>query len=1191
MEKMWPICLEKFASQQMVPALAPWFLRKYKPWMVRNAILRRIHLGSAPPLVSAARVVPTSGFDDHVVLETAFDFVVSEDMQVELAGQLWVPDWIAARFPHFTQTWAPLIVSNLIVEGKMCIGLKFIPEFPYVSRVRLCFSGPPYISVRARPLFKTAIDVAELPGVAGWIDRLLAHALKDSMVEPNMLVVNAQELVAHFMPSGGAAGAEAGPKLTVSPTMKAPVSLVKEDMAPPCAQALIEILEGAHLKAADVNGFSYPYVKGALGAARFKTSVKRKTLAPQWLEEFSVPIVSWEDPNLLVLRVCDKEMSKSDELGNCVVDLSKFRGGQRFEFWEILRGVKIGRLHLAITITELPPPLPKKSSQPTPSRRPPSSPFAPTSPMWSAANSPLPSPTRSPSRSPFGLVKGILNKIRKSPRASPLPSPLPSPLQSPLSSPRPTPPSSPGHFPKNGETALFEYRSPSPSRPASSPSQTSSRPSSVPSPVHSFPPSPSAQDFASSQFLSTFTGDPSPQDLRRRQTPLDGALDSNAFGGKRNDTAYRATKLPATNDPPPLMFRSISKSAPVSPRRSNSKLDESSSGSSADFAIAQVPANLQPFPPDRYPLPIITPPVSTPVSTPASAPPVGPPPVGSLSPGPTTALASSSPSVMTSRPALADPLPSPTNSYEIPPSPPSLFPYSPRFHIKNPFGEPASISPSPFPAPRPESFPQAFEALESSENGDVTAKFGSVLPHAGPLGATNQPVSPNMPRLDLSTDQSSQQGTPGTQEGLPGASPDGISGLDAPLARPPSGSIPSGCVVLTIPSSSRFTPPPSPGSNRVSAAAAALSPRATSASQPPFQGGQNRSTPGHSFNSLRESDAFPPPPVHVPLSSPTSQLERRTQGRSIPQLLVSSATHTRHHTSRSPQPRPLRTEMTSEAQAPELLSPLSRPASHAGGWAGGREAHGTGGLQVEVDGTEEWNESEITQMNMARLTSPDEERRLREAGIPSPGEAQGRRARMVEELEHIDSNDRNGADDSSGINARVDNWPDKWPGRRSILQLPSESAAGAYFLGMETKPGRELVSLRTPSIGGSGRAGSQEDRRAEAMSILEQRISIGSPAQRLVSELTLSPSTSLEGDSRWEEIREGLESWEGSGSSLGAPAGGMVGGNRDDEESVRVRQRRVTSGTRRLFSPGALQASARREPGMGPDGDLRDAQG
>lgn len=62
-------------------------------------------------------------------------------------------------------------------------------------------------------------------------------------------------------------------------------------------------------------GLSDPYVKGQIGAFRFRTRIQRKTLCPKWLEEFKIPITSWESPNVLELQVHNKDIIFDDILG------------------------------------------------------------------------------------------------------------------------------------------------------------------------------------------------------------------------------------------------------------------------------------------------------------------------------------------------------------------------------------------------------------------------------------------------------------------------------------------------------------------------------------------------------------------------------------------------------------------------------------------------------------------------------------------------------------------------------------------------------------------------------------------------------------------------------------------------------------------------------------------------------------
>lgn len=64
-------------------------------------------------------------------------------------------------------------------------------------------------------------------------------------------------------------------------------------------------------------------MKGQLGCYRFKSKIQKKTLNPKWHEEFKIPIITWELPNILALEVRDKDHFVDDVLG-CVSELCSF---------------------------------------------------------------------------------------------------------------------------------------------------------------------------------------------------------------------------------------------------------------------------------------------------------------------------------------------------------------------------------------------------------------------------------------------------------------------------------------------------------------------------------------------------------------------------------------------------------------------------------------------------------------------------------------------------------------------------------------------------------------------------------------------------------------------------------------------------------------------------------------------------
>ncbi|KMS98254.1 hypothetical protein BVRB_4g094030 [Beta vulgaris subsp. vulgaris] len=321
-EKMWPICLEPLISQRIFLPIMPWFLQKYKPWTVKKAEVQHLYMGRTPPLFTDMRVRRDTTEDDHLVLELGLNFLTAEDMSAILVAKL--------RKRLGFGMGAKMHLTGMHVEGKVLVGVKFLRSWPFIGRLRVCFAEPPYFQMTVKPLFNHGLDVTELPGIAGWLDKLLAVAFEETLVEPNMLVVDLEKFV--------------------SPE---PENWFSMDVKQPLAYAHVEVIEATELKPSDLNGLSDPYVKGHLEQYRFRTQVHRKTLTPKWQEEFKVPVCSWDGPNVLEFEVRDKDrFSNDDILGNCSVNINELRDGHRHDMWLALENVKIGRLHLAITIIE-----------------------------------------------------------------------------------------------------------------------------------------------------------------------------------------------------------------------------------------------------------------------------------------------------------------------------------------------------------------------------------------------------------------------------------------------------------------------------------------------------------------------------------------------------------------------------------------------------------------------------------------------------------------------------------------------------------------------------------------------------------------------------------------------------------------------------------------------------------------------
>ncbi|KAJ4842395.1 hypothetical protein Tsubulata_000945 [Turnera subulata] len=320
-EKIWPICMEQIASNKILLPIIPWFLQKYKPWTAKKAVVQHMYLGRNPPVFTEVRVLQQSTGDDHLVLELGMNFCTADDMSTILAVKL--------RKRLGFGMWTKLHMTGMHVEGKVLVGVKFIRCWPFISRLRVCFAEPPYFQMTVKPLFTHGLDVTELPGIAGWLDKLLSVAFEQTLVQPNMLVVDVEKFV--------------------SPQEENWFSVDEKE---PVAYAKVEVIEASDMKPSDLNGLADPYVKGQLGPYRFRTKIQRKTLSPKWHEEFKIPICTWESPNVLVIEVSDKDHFIDDALGGCTVNLNDLRDGDRHDIWLPLQNIKTGRLHLAITILE-----------------------------------------------------------------------------------------------------------------------------------------------------------------------------------------------------------------------------------------------------------------------------------------------------------------------------------------------------------------------------------------------------------------------------------------------------------------------------------------------------------------------------------------------------------------------------------------------------------------------------------------------------------------------------------------------------------------------------------------------------------------------------------------------------------------------------------------------------------------------
>uniref|UniRef100_M8BJC8 SMP-LTD domain-containing protein n=1 Tax=Aegilops tauschii TaxID=37682 RepID=M8BJC8_AEGTA len=106
-----------------------------------KASVQELYMGRDSPIFTSMRVLPETSDDDHLVL----------------------------------------------------LGVKFVRSWPFLGRLRLCFVEPPYFQMTVKPLVGHGLDVTEFPGISGWLDKLMDTAFGQTLVEPNMLVINMEK--------------------------------------------------------------------------------------------------------------------------------------------------------------------------------------------------------------------------------------------------------------------------------------------------------------------------------------------------------------------------------------------------------------------------------------------------------------------------------------------------------------------------------------------------------------------------------------------------------------------------------------------------------------------------------------------------------------------------------------------------------------------------------------------------------------------------------------------------------------------------------------------------------------------------------------------------------------------------------------------------------------------------------------
>ncbi|OWA51217.1 Multiple C2 and transmembrane domain-containing protein 1 [Hypsibius exemplaris] len=116
----------------------------------------------------------------------------------------------------------------------------------------------------------------------------------------------------------------------------------------------IHLFEAKDLAPMDRNGFSDPFVKFRLGGEKFRSRVIKKTLNPQWMEQFDIFFYDYDSKRLEIsLWDWDRTM-KNELIGRVDLDLTPYEQGKTYDLWLDVKdkGKRRGTVHLSVLVNE-----------------------------------------------------------------------------------------------------------------------------------------------------------------------------------------------------------------------------------------------------------------------------------------------------------------------------------------------------------------------------------------------------------------------------------------------------------------------------------------------------------------------------------------------------------------------------------------------------------------------------------------------------------------------------------------------------------------------------------------------------------------------------------------------------------------------------------------------------------------------
>nr|XP_011459105.1 PREDICTED: synaptotagmin-2 isoform X2 [Fragaria vesca subsp. vesca] len=273
-ETMWPY-LDKAICKTAKTIAKPIIAEQIPKYKIDSVDFEVLTLGTLPPTFQGMKVYVTG--EKELIMELALKWAGNPNITV------------AAKAFGLKAT---VQVLDLQVFASPRITLKpLVPSFPCFSKIFVSLMEKPHVDFGLKLL---GADAMAIPGLYGFVQELIKEQVANMYLWPKYLEVTIMD-----------------PNLA----MRKPVGVLT-----------VKVLKATKLKKKDLLGGADPYVKLKLTEDKLpskKTTVKHKTLSPEWNEEFHMAI---RDPGTQALEIMVydwEKVGRHDKMGMNVVPLSE----------------------------------------------------------------------------------------------------------------------------------------------------------------------------------------------------------------------------------------------------------------------------------------------------------------------------------------------------------------------------------------------------------------------------------------------------------------------------------------------------------------------------------------------------------------------------------------------------------------------------------------------------------------------------------------------------------------------------------------------------------------------------------------------------------------------------------------------------------------------------------------------------